>query len=286
MAAFTTSSANSGIAGLRRSACTIRSRPSLETLVQLSLAFDIDFWTLVSESGLMPKDAPENPKASRQPHPLEMIPRKKVEDLTFDELELVSEFIDFVKWRRKTRGDGQRSRLVRVAEVPRPLQAHDGHAMAVRGGITRISRGSSRPRVLGRPGQPGSPLAASCLPRAGRSTSLGAAIVAVMLLAACTGPFGAGSGIHIQNIDGPKVRIVAWSGAPSIMVDCGSGTEVSLNGAPSPPWDFRIYDATTDRELFSKSVSSGTLYVIVRADGVLWGSEPGSGGPAPTAGCH
>jgi HTH-type transcriptional regulator, competence development regulator len=76
-------------------------RPSLETLVQLSLAFDLDFWTLVTESGLMPKDAPQNPRASRQPHPLEMIPRKKVEDLTFDELELISEFIDFVNWRRK-----------------------------------------------------------------------------------------------------------------------------------------------------------------------------------------
>ena len=78
-------------------------RPSLETLVQLSLAFEIDFWTLVTESGLMPKDAPQNPQASRQPHPLEMIPRKKVEDLTFDELELISEFIDFIKWRRKAR---------------------------------------------------------------------------------------------------------------------------------------------------------------------------------------
>lgn len=77
-------------------------RPSLETLVQLSLAFEIDFWDLVTESGLIPRDAPERPKASRPPHPLEMIPRKKVEDLTFDELELISEFIDFVKSRRKT----------------------------------------------------------------------------------------------------------------------------------------------------------------------------------------
>jgi hypothetical protein len=176
--------------------------------------------------------------------------------------------------------------LVRLAEVPRPLQAHDGHTMAVRGGITRISRGSSGPRVPGRPGQPGSLLVASCLPRAGRSTSLAAAIVAVMLLAACTGPFGGGPGIHIQNIDGPKVRVVAWSGAPSVMVDCGRRTDVSLNGAPSPPWDFRIYDGTSNRELFSKSVSSGTLYVIVRADGVLWGTEPGSGGAAPVTGCH
>jgi hypothetical protein len=71
-------------------------------LVQLSLAFDIDFWTLVAESGLIPKEAPEKPKASRPPHPLETIPRQKVEDLTFDELDLISEFIDFVKWRRKT----------------------------------------------------------------------------------------------------------------------------------------------------------------------------------------
>jgi transcriptional regulator with XRE-family HTH domain len=84
-------------------------RPSLETLVQLSLAFEIDFWTLVKESGFIPKDARARRPTSRQPHPLEMIPRKKVEDLTFDELELVSEFIDYVKWRRKTRGDGQRS---------------------------------------------------------------------------------------------------------------------------------------------------------------------------------
>jgi len=81
-------------------------RPSLETLVQLCLAFDVDFWTLVTESGLIPKDAPDKPKGSRQPHPLEMIPRKKVEDLTFDELELISEFIDFVKWRRKARRSG------------------------------------------------------------------------------------------------------------------------------------------------------------------------------------
>jgi hypothetical protein len=72
-------------------------------LVQLSLAFNIDFWTMATESGLIPKDAPEKPKASRQPHPLEMIPRKKVEDLTFDELELISEFIDFIRWRRRAR---------------------------------------------------------------------------------------------------------------------------------------------------------------------------------------
>lgn len=78
-------------------------RPSLETLVQLSLAFEIDFWTLATESGLLPKDAPENPRVSLQPHPLEMIPRRKVEDLTFDELEQISEFIDFIKWRRKVR---------------------------------------------------------------------------------------------------------------------------------------------------------------------------------------
>jgi transcriptional regulator with XRE-family HTH domain len=78
-------------------------RPSLETLVQLSLAFDIDFWNLAAESGLIPKDAPDGPRASRQPHPLEIIPRRKVDDLTFDELELISEFIDFVKWRRKDR---------------------------------------------------------------------------------------------------------------------------------------------------------------------------------------
>jgi HTH-type transcriptional regulator, competence development regulator len=80
-------------------------RPSLETLVQLSLAFDIDFWTLATESGLIPKDAPEKPKGARQPHPhpLEMIPREKVVDLTFEELDLISEFIDFVKWRRKSR---------------------------------------------------------------------------------------------------------------------------------------------------------------------------------------
>jgi transcriptional regulator with XRE-family HTH domain len=78
-------------------------RPSLETLVQLSLAFDIDFWTLATESGLIPEDAPEKPKASRQPHPLETISRSRVADLTFDELEQISEFIDFVKWRRKAR---------------------------------------------------------------------------------------------------------------------------------------------------------------------------------------
>jgi transcriptional regulator with XRE-family HTH domain len=78
-------------------------RPSLETLVQLSMAFDIEFWSLVAESGLIPKDAPQKPKGSQQRHPLEMIPRKKVEDLTFDELKLIEEFIDFVKWRRKAR---------------------------------------------------------------------------------------------------------------------------------------------------------------------------------------
>jgi HTH-type transcriptional regulator, competence development regulator len=77
-------------------------RPSLETLVHLSLAFDLDFWTLVTESGLIPKDAPHKPTGPRQPHPLEMIPRSKVEDLTFDELELISDFIDFVLWHRKT----------------------------------------------------------------------------------------------------------------------------------------------------------------------------------------
>jgi transcriptional regulator with XRE-family HTH domain len=78
-------------------------RPALETLVQLSVAFDVDVWTLVTESGLIPKGAHDKPKSARQPHPLEMIPRRKVQDLTFDELELVSEFIDFVRWRRKTK---------------------------------------------------------------------------------------------------------------------------------------------------------------------------------------
>lgn len=79
-------------------------RPALETLVQLSLAFDVDVWTLITESGFIPKGSREKPNSARQPHPLEMIPRRKVEDLTFDELELISEFIDFVKWRRKTKG--------------------------------------------------------------------------------------------------------------------------------------------------------------------------------------
>lgn len=78
-------------------------RPSLETLVQLSLAFDVEFWTLATEAGLIPKDASNTPTASLQRHPLEIIPRDKVRDLTFEELELISEFIDFVKWRRKTR---------------------------------------------------------------------------------------------------------------------------------------------------------------------------------------
>jgi hypothetical protein len=119
-----------------------------------------------------------------------------------------------------------------------------------------------------------------------RSASLAAAMVAATLLAACTTPLGGEPGIHIENIDGPAVRVVAWSGASSVMVACGSGTDLSLKGAPSLPWDFRIYDATTDQELFSKSLSSGTLYVVVRADGVLWGSQPGSGGPAPTGSCH
>ena len=119
-----------------------------------------------------------------------------------------------------------------------------------------------------------------------RSASLAAAVVAATFLAACTTPFGAAPGIHIENIDGPAARVVPWSGAPSVIVACGSGTDVSLRGAPPLPWEFRIYDATTDRQLFSKSLSSETLYVIVRADGVLWGTEPGSGGPAPNASCH
>lgn len=82
-------------------------RPSLEALVQLALAFEVDVWTLLTESGLIPKDAPHRRNAPWEAHPLEVIPRKKVEDLTFDELELVAEFIDFVKSRRKTRGGGQ-----------------------------------------------------------------------------------------------------------------------------------------------------------------------------------
>lgn len=106
-----------------------------------------------------------------------------------------------------------------------------------------------------------------------RSASLAAAIVAATLLAACTTPFGAAPGIHVENIDGPAVRVVAWSGAPPVIVACGSGTDVSLKGAPSLPWEFRIYNATTDRELFSKSLSSGTLYVIVRADGGPMGNR-------------
>jgi transcriptional regulator with XRE-family HTH domain len=99
-------------------------RPSLETLVQLSLAFDLDFWALVTESGLLPSDAPQKPQASRQPHPLEIIPRKKVEDLTFDELELVSEFIDFVKWRRiARRGHYPSPKAKGAGEANRPIRA-------------------------------------------------------------------------------------------------------------------------------------------------------------------
>jgi hypothetical protein len=119
----------------------------------------------------------------------------------------------------------------------------------------------------------------------GRSAWLAAAIVGATLLAACSTPFGAAPGIHVENIDGPAVRVVAWSGAPSIIVACGSGTDMSLKGAPPLPWEFRIYDATTARELFSKSLNSGTLYVMVRADRILWGTEPGSGGPAPMTKC-
>jgi hypothetical protein len=123
--------------------------------------------------------------------------------------------------------------------------------------------------------------------RSVRSASLAAAIVAATLLAACTTPFGAATGIHIENIDGPAARVVAWSAAPSVIVACGGGmTDLSVRGAPPLPWDFRIYDASTDRQLFSKSLSSGTLYVIVRADRVLSGTEPGSGGPAPIASCR
>ena len=116
--------------------------------------------------------------------------------------------------------------------------------------------------------------------------ALAAAVVAATFLVACTTPLGAAPGIHIENIDGPAARVVPWSGAPSVIVACGSGTDVSLQGAPPLPWDFKIYDATTDREMFSKSLGSGTLYVIVRSDGVLWGTEPGSGGPAPKGSCH
>lgn len=116
--------------------------------------------------------------------------------------------------------------------------------------------------------------------------ALAAALVAVTFLVACTTPFGAAPGIHVVNIDGPAIRVIPWSGAPSVIVACGSRTDVPRQGAPPFPWDFRIYDAKTDREMFSKSLDSGTLYVIVRSGGVLWGTEPGSGGPAPSGACQ
>lgn len=111
-----------------------------------------------------------------------------------------------------------------------------------------------------------------------------AAVVASLILASCGTSADVGPTIYISNVDGPTARVVAWQGASAVIVTCASARTISSQGAPPLPWDLTVSDASTGRELFSHSVT-GTLYLIVRSDGVLWGAEPGSGGPAPQ-GCH
>ena len=110
-------------------------------------------------------------------------------------------------------------------------------------------------------------------------------VASAVLLSSCI-PFGlASTGIHLQNIDGPAVHVVTWRGGPSVTMDCGHNADLSDSGAPAS-WDLVIVEASSGKQLFLHQLSgSQPLYVIVRADGVLWGTEQGSGGPAPMQHC-
>jgi hypothetical protein len=90
--------------------------------------------------------------------------------------------------------------------------------------------------------------------------------------------------IHVENLDGPTARVVAWVGGPSVAVACGGSRTIGPQGAPSLPWNLTVYDASSGRVLFSHTVT-GTIYLIIRSDRVLWGDQPGNGGPVPR-GCH
>jgi hypothetical protein len=123
--------------------------------------------------------------------------------------------------------------------------------------------------------------------RGAEALRLSVAILAAVLLTSCGGTAsGPGPTVHIDNIDGPTVRLVAWSGAPAVVVPCGGTSVVPPTGAPALPWDLEVYNAANSQVLFSHSVAEpGDLYLLVRSGGVLWGMSPGSGGPAPL-GCH
>jgi hypothetical protein len=98
---------------------------------------------------------------------------------------------------------------------------------------------------------------------------------------------GSGPTVHIRNVDAPAVRVIAWSGADPVTVACGAVADISPKGAPQLPWNLAIYDAASNRQLFSKSVSnSAALYLLIRSTGILWGNqEPASLGPF-NKGCH
>jgi hypothetical protein len=118
--------------------------------------------------------------------------------------------------------------------------------------------------------------------RIGSCGALGALVLAL------SGCWGGGPTIHVQNIDGPNARLVAWNGAVPVMIPCGGGAVVvPPTGAPPLPWDLKVYDATGGQVLFSHTVGdSGDFYILIRDGGVLWGTSQGSGGPAPIHGCQ
>jgi len=115
-------------------------------------------------------------------------------------------------------------------------------------------------------------------------TAWRAAVAALLLVISCGTSAGSGPMIHVENLDGPTARVVAWDGGPSVTVACGGSRTVGPQGAPSLPWHLTVYDASSGRVLFSHTVT-GTIYLIIRSDRVLWGDQPGNGGPVP-GGCH
>ena len=107
-----------------------------------------------------------------------------------------------------------------------------------------------------------------------------ALVVLLFTLSSCGTSTELGPTIHVQNLDGPPAKVVPWEGAQAVAVNCGTNKTISPDGAPPLPWSLTVYDTSSGSVLFTHSVT-GTLYLIIRAGGVLWGDEPGSGGPAP-----
>ncbi len=94
------------------------------------------------------------------------------------------------------------------------------------------------------------------------------------------------SEVTVLNVDGPSVRVTLWQGAESYVVPCGHTQRIAVGAAPPLPWDILVRNAVTESAIAKHPLSDSPhhLGVIVRRDGVVFGSWPLAAGPAST-GC-